>query len=75
MDTCSSAFLSALVYISVQFKRRDTIELTNKKWYRLLSKSAPLVPAIQAAVNKHDLVMPLLSTVLLFGRSMGAFRP
>lgn len=56
MDSCSSATLSALIDASVQFKRKDTIELIKKKWYdRLVNKSAPSVPAIQAA-DKHDLV-------------------
>jgi hypothetical protein len=55
MDSCSSATLSALMDVSVQFKRKDIIELIRKKWYdRLLNKNAPSVPAIQAA-DKHDL--------------------
>lgn len=56
MDSCSSASLSSLADISIKFKRKDIIELIQKKWYdRLLNKSAPSVPAIQAA-DKHDLV-------------------
>jgi hypothetical protein len=56
MDSCSSATLSLLIDVSMQFKRKDVIELINKKWHaRLLNKSAPSVPAIQAA-DKHDLV-------------------
>jgi hypothetical protein len=55
MDSCSSASLSSLTDISIKFKRKD-IELIQKKWYdRLSNKSAPSVPAIQAA-DKHDLV-------------------
>ena len=56
MDSCSSATLSLLMDASIQFKRENIIELINKKWYdRLLNKSTPSVPAIQAA-DKHDLM-------------------
>ena len=56
MDSCSSATLSLLMDVSIQFKRKNIIELINKKWYdRLLNKSTPSVPAIQAA-DKHDLM-------------------
>ena len=55
MDSCSSATLSLLMDVSIQFNRKNIIELINKKWYdRLLNKSTPSVPAIQAA-DKHDL--------------------
>jgi len=55
MDSCSSATLSALLDVSVQFKRKDITETIQKKWYdRLVNQSAPSVPAIQAA-DKYDL--------------------
>ena len=55
MDSCSSATLSALIDVSVQLKRKDMTETIQKKWYdRLIDKSAPSVPAIQAA-DKHHL--------------------
>ena len=55
MDSCSSATLSALIDVSFQFKRKDTVELIRKKWYdRLMNKSAPSVPAIQAADRHSD---------------------
>ena len=57
MDSCSSATLSLLMDVSIQFKHKNIVELVNKKWYdRLLNKSTPSVPAIQAA-DKHDLMM------------------
>ena len=56
MDSCSSATLSLLMDVSIQYNRKNIIELINKKWYdRLLNKSTPSVPAIQAA-DKHDLM-------------------
>ena len=56
MDSCSSATLSLLMDVSIQFKHKNIVDLINKKWYdRLLNKSTPSVPAIQAA-DKHDLM-------------------
>ena len=56
MDSCSSATLSLLMDVSIQFKLKNIIDVINKKWYdRLLNKSTPSVPAIQAA-DKHDLL-------------------
>jgi hypothetical protein len=56
MDSCSSATLSLLLDVSIHSKRKDIVQLISKKWYdRLLNKSTPSVPAIQAA-DKHDIV-------------------
>lgn len=55
LDSCSSASLTLLLDISIDYKLKDVKKAVVKKWCdRLMNKSTPSVPPIQAG-DRYDL--------------------